>query len=219
MDRNRKRQRAFLLPLGMVTMLVATAGGCTAVATALYVIKGTNVDAEFDGLKDKRVAVVCRPVVALDYQNGAVAKDLAVAVGHLLKQNVRKIELVDPSEVDNWCDENDWYNFTEVGEAVHADVVVAIELEQFSLYESLTLYRGRAETLIQVYDMTAGGDLIWQKRPGTSEYPPNISLDRSVKDENEFRTEYIQVLATEIGRHFYAHDTRVDFAKDTLAYQ
>lgn len=219
MDRNRNRHAAFLLPLGLVTMLVVTAGGCTAVATALYIVKGTNVGAEYDSLKGKRVAVVCRPVVALDYQNGAAAKDLAVAVGRLLKQNVKKIELVDPREVDDWCDENDWYNFTEVGEAVKADMVVAIELEQFSLSESLTLYKGRAETLIQVYDMTADGQCVWQKRPASSEYPPNISLDRSAKDENEFRTEYIQVLATEIARHFFAHDTRVDFAKDAIAYQ
>ena len=219
MDRNRNRHAAFLLPLWLVTTLFTSASGCSAVATILYVAKGTNVGAEFKGLKDKRVAVVCRPVIELDYRNGTVAKELAVAVGQLLKEHVRKIELIDPREVDDWSDENDWYEFTEVGEALGADIVVAIDLEQFGLYESLTLYKGRAETLIQVFDMNADSQRIWKKHPPASEYPPNISLDRDVKDENEFRAEYIQVLATEIARHFYAHDTRVDFAKDTVAYR
>ena len=66
------------LLLGTIAATVLPAIGCaSALFSAMYLIKGTDVDADFDGLKQKKVAVVCRPLVGLTYQNSGVAKDLA----------------------------------------------------------------------------------------------------------------------------------------------
>jgi len=48
----------------LISMLLAAAGCRTVFTTAAYLIKGTNVDAEYEGLREKRVVVVCRPVAA-----------------------------------------------------------------------------------------------------------------------------------------------------------
>ncbi len=43
----------------VITSLTVTAGGCTSVlATGVWLIKGPNVDAEFDILREKKVVVV-----------------------------------------------------------------------------------------------------------------------------------------------------------------
>ena len=59
-------------------------------ATAMYVIQGTNTRADFAGLKGKRVAVVCRPVTSLHFRDSSVSRDLAKQVGMLLEKHVRE---------------------------------------------------------------------------------------------------------------------------------
>jgi hypothetical protein len=214
MDRTGTRSRWVTAWSWLLLLALLPACGCTAVATAYYVIKGTNVDAEFKGLRDKRVVVVCRPVAELSYRNSGVADQLADQIAMRLGAHVHKIDLVDPREVQNWTDENAWDEFTEVGEALDADIVVAIDLEEFSLYESQTLYRGKATSAIHIFDMRADGREIWSKHPPQSLYPPNASVDTGEMREPEFRNVFIDSLAEEIARHFYDHDSRVDFASD-----
>jgi hypothetical protein len=203
--------------IGAVVLLVgvlAAQTGCVSVlATALYIIKGTNAPAEFPGLKDQRVAVVCRPLVELQYANSRVAEDIALVVGRLLKQNVRKLELVDPQEVSRWTDENNWDEYAEIGKALDADIVLGLDLEQFSLYQGQTLYQGKATVAMTVYDVEED-EVLFEKRLPQVLYPPNTGVDTS-RPEEEFRRQFVQVLSDQIGRHFYAHDTRANFAQDS----
>ncbi len=200
-----------------IAVAVVPAIGCTAVATAFYVVKGTNVEAEFDGLKAKRVVVVCRATSSLHYSIPSAGKELARQLARRLATNVRKIEVVDARDVEAWIDENSWDEYTEVGDAMDADLVVGIELEHFSLYQSQTLYQGEAIYSIQVFDMAAGGEVVYEKHPPEAHYPPNAAIETSQMYEAEFRREFIADLAEQVARHFYDHDSRVDFAKDSDA--
>jgi len=57
--------------------------GCTnGLFTLVYLLKGTDVDPEFKDLKDKKVAVVCRPADTLMYSSSNVGRELAAA--HLM---------------------------------------------------------------------------------------------------------------------------------------
>jgi hypothetical protein len=188
-------------------------------ATAMYVVSGQNTPAEFAGLKGKRVAVVCRPVTSLHFRDSSVSRDLAKHVGLLLDKNVPQIELVDQREVFEWADENSWEEYAEIGRALNADMVVGIDLEEFSLFQGQTLYQGKANIRLLVYDVAGGREPVFEKNLPQAVYPPNAPIPASDNQESQFRRKFVGYLARQIGHHFYAHDATVDFANDSTAVQ
>ena len=60
-----------------VAALSCSSGCRSAIATAMYLFKGDDVNAEYTGLKGKKVAVVCRPPADLNYSNSTWAKILS----------------------------------------------------------------------------------------------------------------------------------------------
>jgi len=193
--------------------------GCAAkmLSAAMYIIKGANVPAEYEGLKGKKVAVVCRQLVSLQYRESTVPRDLATKIGNLISQNVPKVKVIDQQKVAEWTDENSWQDFVQVGKALEADMVVAIELEDFKLLQGQTLLQGRASVQIKVYDIKDGGKLVFEKSPKPSVYPPSGGIPTSDKQESQFRREYLGVLAEDIACHFYEHDSHANFAIDSTA--
>src|SRR6185369_10761854 len=125
-----------------------------------------------------------------------------------------KIDLVDQREVAQWMDENHWQKFTELGRAFKADMVVGVELERFTLYQGPTLFQGSATVRVVVYDMQTGGKQVFERNIPRVLYPPHTPIPSAEKSEGEFRRQFITVLAEQISRHFYAHDSRADFATD-----
>jgi hypothetical protein len=215
MDGRPSRHRASLLLLGMLLTVVTISGGCTTgLFTLAYLIKGNSEPAECKLLKEKKVVVVCRSVVELQYRNARVEQDVAQQVGRLLKENVPKIKLVEHRKVAEWMDEHSWDDYYDVGKALGADIVVGIDLEHFDLYQGQTLYQGRATAEIKVYDCKTK-ELLWKKRPPRSVYPPNRVVQTSEKQESEFRQEFVHVLADQLGRYFYDHDPYTDFGLDS----
>lgn len=200
--------------------LLASQSGCTAALTTLvYLVQGNNAPAEYGGLKNKKVAVVCRPQVELKYSSANAATELAAEVGRMLTINKdAKVRVIDARKVAEWTDENTWDNFTEIGEALEADMVLGIELEHFELLQSQTVYQGKANFTVKIYDMQQGGKLVYEKRMPQTLYPPNIGISTSDKSsEDAFRREFITAAADEIGRYFYPHDRATDFARDNIA--
>jgi hypothetical protein len=218
MDRLQKQSS---LRLATVWVLLASLSlqGCNLMATAMYVIAGQNTPAAFDGLKGKRVAVICNPVTSLHFRDSSVSRDLAKQVGLLLEQNVKNIQLVDQREVFEWADENTWEEYVEIGKALNADMVVGIDLEEFNLYQGQTLYQGKADVRLLVYDMTNGKDPVFERNLPRAVYPPNAPIPASDNQEADFRRKFVGYLARQIGHHFYAHDSTVDFANDSTAVQ
>ncbi len=209
-------QRGIVL-LVLLAVAALPAVGCQSLMfTVAYLWNGTDVPPEFDGLKGKKVAVVCRPLPSLQYSNSNVGRDLAGQITLLLAQNVPKIKIIDQRKVAKWSDENRWEEYTEVGKAVKADLVVGIDLESFSLYQMQTLYQGKANATVQVYDCKSG-KMLFEKSLPQSVYPPNTGIDTSEMTEPEFRKKFMLVLADQIGRHFYAHDEHADLAQDSTA--
>jgi len=219
MDRSLLRS-GFLVAVFALAAVVLVSTGCrTALTTAAYLIKGTDVDAEYEGLEEKRVVVVCRPMADLTFSSPTVDRDLAREVGRLLQENVKKIEVVPQREVSQWADENLWSDYIEVGQALSADVVVGIDLYDFSILLDQTLYQGRANAAVRVFDCRAGGDPLFERELPQLTYPPNVGIPTSDRPESAFRREYIHVLADQIGRYFYPHDRYADYALDAKAME
>ena len=202
----------------LASAVMASFGGCqAAMATAMYLIKGTDVDPEYAGLKGKKVAVVCRPITELNYANSTVGRDLVQQMSKLLQERVPKIKVVDAQKVNKWCDENTWEEYVEVGKALKADVVIGVELEKFSIYQAQTLYQGKANAMVRVYDCKDGGKVVFEKILPQTVYPPNAFIQTSDVQESEFRREFVGVLADQIARHFYSHDPYADLGQDNSA--
>lgn len=217
MDRPSLRYGYLAIMLALAAGTLSASGCRNALATAMWITKGTNTPAEFDGLRGKKVVVVCRPLADLKYRDTSVAKDLTRELGLLLKSNVPKIELIDPRKVAQWTDENTWDEYTEIGEALGAEMIVGVDLQEFSIYQGQTLYQGKATLALSVYDCIAGGHPIFEKDLPQSVYPPNSGIPTSEMREVEFRRKFVRVLADQIGRHFYAHDPYQDYALDATA--
>lgn len=217
MDRLRTQPVALTLALLALTGGLLSSSGCTLMATAMYVIQGANTAADFDGLRGKRVAVVCRPVTSLHFRDSSVSRDLAKQVGTLLEKHVPKIEIVDQREVFEWADENDWEEYVDIGKAVKADVVVGLDLEEFNLYQGQTLYQGKANLKVTVFDVVTGKEPVFERNLPQSVYPPNAAIPAGEKPEAQFRRQFVAYLARQVAHYFYDHDPTVEFANDSTA--
>jgi hypothetical protein len=221
MDRLQAHSRAVWRPVAatmLIASLLATGGCAPMLATGIYVLQGGNlVPAECDALRNHRVVIVCRPPSSHEYRHAGASRNLSQQVSELLVQNVKGIDVVNPREVDNWLDEEDWGDFKELANAVHADHVVHIELNDFDLYQGKTLYRGRAQVAVTVYDMTDKGRNIWQEDLGEILYPTHSGIPAQDKPVQQFEREFVAIVAESIAQNFYKHDPNAMFAVDAKA--
>lgn len=203
------------LVLGTAVSLIACSGCIGMVANLLHVGMGNRVPARFGGLKDRQVAVVCLSNSS-SFGTTTAATNIAESLEKALSRNVKDIKLVAQQEINDWRDRNDWnqIDYIELGRGVGADTVVAVDLESFSLHDGPTLFKGRCELQITVYDLLAEGKIIYDSRPPEIQYPLNAGQHVADISEREFRTRFIRVVATELAHHFYAYELVDDFGRD-----
>ena len=210
-------RRKIMFTALLLTAMLPAIGCQNLLFTAVYLFKGTDVDPDFADLKGKKVAVVCRPMASLEYASPNVSRDLAQQISVLLQEQVPKIKVVDQRKIAKWTDENTWDEYPEVGKAMKADIVVAVDLESFSLYQGQTLYQGKANATIRVFDCKKGGKEVFRKSIPEAVYPPNAPMPASERTPTAFQTEFVAVLANQIARHFFAHDPYADLGQDAAA--
>lgn len=201
----------------MLLTLGSNAGCIGMAAQLLYVIKGDKVDAEFTGLEGKKVAVVCLSNTT-GFDPGSAASTLAQYVELNLRKNVKKISLVRHQEVANWVDNNDWdrLDYRDIGRGVRADMVVAIDIDNFRLHEDATLYKGRTNWTVTVYDMSKSGEAVFRRSERNFQFPVNGGQHVSETTEENFQRKFLLILAEDIAKHFYAYEFKEDFARDAL---
>jgi hypothetical protein len=211
LSRNIHRGLRLLVAAG----LLAAIPGCGPLATIAWLIHGPEmIPAEFDGLKGKRVAVVCLDGNSLSGPGGeadTVAKAVAISLG----KNVPDIRVVRQNEVADWLDTHgdDVTDYRDVGRGVKADMVVGIDLLAFNLHEGQTLLKGRAKVGVKVYDMKKGGELVFESTPKEIAWPEN-GARHVTENEANFRTNFIGMLSERIARDFYAVELAQNFGTD-----
>lgn len=205
------RYASFLL----ACLAAAILPGCGPIATIAWLIHGPEmVPAEFDGLKGKRVAVVCLDGNSLSGPGGE-ADAIAKAVGMILGKQVSDIKMVRPNEVADWLDSHGdgVTDYRDVGRGVKADMIMGIDLLSFNLHEGQTLLKGRAKVGVKVYDMTKAGELVYESAPREIAWPENGER-HITENEANFRTTFIYTLAERIARDFYEIELGSDFGSD-----
>jgi hypothetical protein len=224
MDRSHVRHAHLIgtnqvLAVLLAALILIPTGGCAAImATGIYVWEGGNTaPAECDALKGHRVVVLCKPPSSSEFRHAGASRSIAQRVSELLVKNIKDIDVVNPREVDKWVDESDWGDFRELAQAVHADTVLHVELEDFDLYKGKTLYQGRAMVKVTVYDVRNRNKVVWDHDLGEVLYPVNSGIPAQDKPVQQFEREFVQIIADRIATNFYKHDPNASFAMDAMA--
>ena len=202
-------------------LLVCCTTGCVGtLVNLIHAAHGNLVPAKYTGLKEKRVAVVC---VSNSESFGPTSASHALAreVGKLLNRNISDVELVEPQEIASWIDNNNWdyVDYQAVGKGVNADMVLAIDLDSFNLYEGKTLFKGRADVKVVVYDISEDNREVFSHLPNQIQFPANAGYHTTDMSEGAFRRKFVNVIARKIARQFYAYDVKEDFANDATIIQ
>jgi hypothetical protein len=217
-----RRSLAWAMWAASIGFLTAVSVGCKGpLSTIAYLYKGNDVDADYDGLRHKKVVVVVRPPQSAATPDEVYGShELAEGIGDNLQNNVRGITVVKQQDVDAWKDNlanTEQDDFRALGKSLKADVVLAVELEEFRLNDNSTsLYTGRSDFHVTVYDLKHNGDKVYEYTPKESiAYPPNHGIPIGNKTRAQFRRLFVSHLAEQISEHFYAHDPTIHFAGDS----
>jgi hypothetical protein len=198
---------------------VATSGGCVGfTAQLLYWVKGGHtIDAEFDDLQDKRVAVVCVSS-ASSYGPNSVCALLQRSVGTILEKKGGDIEVIHQDEIADWIDSNGWdeMDYREIGRGVNAERVLAIDIDGLQLHEGRTMYKGRADLTVSVYDMEQDGKVVFRRTIPDFTFPRNGARHATEMSESRFRSLFVTVLADHVAKYFCEYDLEETFGGDAL---
>lgn len=198
-------------------LLFLSASGCVNLAAhLLHAGMGERVKPRYDGLKTQRVAVVCVSQSAT-FGPTAAAHEIAKRVEKYLAMNVEEIQIIDQQKIDAWMDENDWnqIDYREIGQGVDAQKLVAIEIKSYSLHEGNTLFKGRADIRVAVYDLTnAETPVVFEEIPPQIQYPITSGVYSADTTEEAFERGFIDVISSRVARDFYTYDLREDFGRD-----
>lgn len=185
-------------------------------AQLLYVIKGHKVPPKFAGLDGKQVAVVCvsdQSAYGPDTLTYTVSKYVSVK----LAQGLKKSTVVSPAKIENWVDQNGWENsrVVDLGEALEADMVVVIEVGSYSIHEGATIYKGRSDLSVTVYDIEKNGQVAFVHGPEQHVFPES-GRPAIQTPERQFETFYLARLTDHISKLFVEHDKLESFADDAI---
>ncbi len=207
-----------IVPIVALLMgLLFTAGCINLAANMIHAIRGNNNPADFDGLKEKRVAVVC-------LTDGGLAADanssmLTSYIHAGLNTNIKKIDVVRQSEVERWIDAHSTgdTDYLEIGKGVKADRVVAVEVLNLSCKNGATLYQGKSDITVTVYDVPEGGKILYRKQIPEFVFPKMGGPTITDISEAKFRARYLAIVARTVASLFYEVDATADFALDATA--
>ncbi len=207
-----------LLLILAIVFCISVVSGCGTLAQIMYVVQGHKIDAKYDGLKGKRVAVVCVSDASA-YGPDTLTYTIANSVSYKLATVVKKIEMVQPSDVERWVDTNGWdeRDYVELGRGVDADLVLAIEISSYSIHEGSTMYKGRADltaTVINVGTENASSNGV-EFILGPEHYAfPESGRPAIQTSPRQFEALYLAKLTQHIARQFYDYDELETVAED-----
>ncbi len=208
--------------VGGLSLMTAMNLGCVgSIAQFLNVVRGGHkIKADFKGLEGKRVAVVCVSNSS-SYGPNTVCTMLERSVASILQKEVKNIEMIRQGEVADWIDNSDWdqLDYREIGLGVEAEMVLAIDLDGFSLHEGRTLYKGTANVTITVYDMEDGGNVAFREEITDFTFPRTGARHTTEISEPKFRRLFVMVLARNIAKYFHAYNIEDDIATDALTLE
>jgi hypothetical protein len=192
--------------------------GCVgAISQLIYVVKGTDVEPPYGGLAESTVAVVCVSDASA-YGPDMLTSTIAQAVGIKMRQTGKEINVIPATTVGDWIDQNGWdeADFVKLGSGVGADKVVAIEIGAYSIHEGSTLYKGRADLTVTVFDLSNNGAIDYMYGPTEYSFPKNGRPSIQSSDR-QFEAFFLAHLTEHISHQFCPYDRVDEVARDAMS--
>ncbi len=207
-------KRIWLVYLLLATILVGANGCANFTANILEQLGYNKAPAKYAGLKGKKVAIVCGNEKGLS--NDAVSVLMTQHMTMHLKQNVKDIKIVGQNTIDNWLDSRGWAetDFQTIGKGVGAERVVCVTVENLKLKQGATLYKGRADVSITVYDIEKDGEVVFRQNLDGMTYPVMTETPAIDTTEAKFRSMYVGIVAKHLAPLFYDHDPKELYGLD-----
>lgn len=196
----------------------AVSSGCARLAAnMLYVIRGNDKPAEFDELKESRVAVVCS--TSGTGASSAVNSLISGNVISALSRNLTKADLVRQEEIDRYMEISGWNDGDplKLAKGVKADHLVTVAVDNLKLRDGATLFRGQCDIHVTVYDMKNDGRIAFQKEILEHSFPQNGGTPITDTTEAKFRSAYLQLVSYKVSSLFHPVDPTLDVALDATA--
>lgn len=200
----------------MIVCLSPTVGCVGLLANFLNVMGAGLMPPAFAGLEEKKVAVVCVSNSQL-FGPTSTSMELGNRINRLLASKVKDINIVPSQRIEDWIDQNGWdmIDFVAVGRGVEADMVVAVDVDSFSLHDGATMFKGRSTVHLVVYDTHSGAE-VFSTSPPQIEFPTTAGVPATSTSKREFRRMFLDVVAGRLARNFYAFDINEDVASDVV---
>ncbi|MEL7496760.1 MAG: hypothetical protein AAFN77_04075 [Planctomycetota bacterium] len=182
----------------------------------MYVLKGHETPPKFGMLKEKEVAIVCLSDVSA-YGPDSLSYTITKLVTAKLMTSKEKINVVSPSEVEEFIDLNGWdeSSVDTLGEAVGADYVLVVDISAYSIREGQTLYKGKSDIALKVFDVADEGRIVFDNGPNEFVFPENGRPIMQTTDR-QFEAFYLAQLTDYIAKSFITHDHLESFAADAM---
>ena len=200
------------------SLLLSSSMGCVRLAANMInAIQGNDRPAEYAGFKEQRVAVVCGTDKGLS--NDATTALMTGYVHMALNTNVKKIELVRAEEIEQWLDVHSSIesDYVEIGKAVKADKLLAIDISNLKVKDGQTLFRGQCDIGVTVYDINAKGAIVYRKQIPEFTFPKMGGPTIVDTTEPKFRNQFLKIIAIKVAGLFYPVDPTAEYALDATA--
>lgn len=216
-DRNCSPVNFVLASLGLGLVYGLSSGCVSMAANMLYAIRGNELPAEYDGLTEKRVAVICST-------DGASAGDAASTlltsyICTILTEKLPKAHLVPPDEVEQRMEIEGWSktDIGSIGKGLNADQVVIVKISDLKLRDGATLFRGQCNIDVDVYDVKTESRLVFTKKMADHTFPQHGGVPVTDTTEANFRNAYLQLVASRVAALFHKVDPTQEYALDATA--
>ena len=196
-------------------MLLLPLSGCNYLAFLGYAfspeLQEKTVEAEFDQLPGRRVAVVMFTQPSVDFAYPRAKVDLSEAVAYDLRQNVKDLTVVPVSAVTKYQRENlGWDSLPrrELAKKLGADYVMHIGLEEYSMADSNSgMFRARITADINLYAAAPAGGAATDDSPVWTGRLRVVSPEDTARaiDDRKARGESHAMFAKLLGRKFHQH--------------
>jgi hypothetical protein len=197
--------------------ILSTTGCVRLAANMLYAIRGNDSPAEYDDLKESRIAVVCSTTGtgASEAVNSLISSNIISA----LSRNLTKADLVKQEDMDRFMEMEGWSDGDplKLAKGVRADHLVVIAVDNLKLRDGATLFRGQCDIHVKVYDMKNGGRVAFEKEILEHSFPRNGGTPITDTTETKFRSTYLQLVSHKISSLFHPVDPTLDVALDATA--
>lgn len=215
--------RRFAVIIAVCSIGLVSLTGCDP-RQALYFFQPfePKVPAPCPSLKEKKVVILTTtvPGVALDFIS--IDREISKQLTQILRENIKKITVVDPSEVADWAQAKPtWTDPVEAAKAFDADVVILLEIREFQIQDpsSPGLFEGRSEIHIKAIELAhpkddRGKEIVEQPKEANTLYDGDrstaypvtghIALD-SGQSPAVFRNAFLKRVVEEVSWAFVDH--------------